>query len=269
MTFEDYFDKIYVINLPSRKDRLLSIRREMEALGVTVDAPKFSVPAAPVLDDPGGFPTRGVRGNFLSHLANIEDACDNGFERVLILEDDAIFRTSLRDPGFQRRVFEAADAHPWSMWFLGHRLKEHPWGSSKLVSPTTEAFTWAHCYAVHRRGLMALRDYLRLVRDRPAGHPEGGKMYIDGAFSHYRRQFPDRICLVSRPALSIQKSSDSNLANRQDASHSGSVHGLKTLARMAKDELWRRTGYVVRLRDPSSEGFSRSPRAAGGARPEP
>ena len=245
MSFEDYFEKIYVINLPSRPDRLLSIRKEMAALSVSVDAPKLSVPVAPILDDPGGFPTKGVKGNFLSHLANIEDAYDNGFERVLVLEDDAIFRSSLRDVVFQRVVLEAVDAHEWSMWFPGHALKSHPKGSSKLVYPTTEAFKWAHCYAVHRRGVKALRDYLHLVCDRPAGHSEGGKMYIDGALSHFRKQFTDHICLVSNPVLSIQKSSDTNLGARQDALHAGSVRTLKNVARRAKDELWRRTGMRI------------------------
>lgn len=247
MTFEEYFEKIYVINLPSRPDRLVSIRQEMMALRVSVETPKFSVPVAPILNEPGGFPTKGVKGNFLSHLANIEDAYDNGFERILVLEDDAIFRTTLYNVDYQAAVLEAVDAYEWSMWFPGHYLKSHPSDAPRLVYPTTQGFKWAHCYALNRRGIKALRDYLRLVYDRPPGHPEGGKMYIDGAFTHFRRQFTDHICLVSNPVLSIQKSSDTNLGTRQDASHSGTVNGLRNLARLAKDELWRRTGIHITL----------------------
>jgi hypothetical protein len=242
MTFEDFFDQIYVINLPSRVDRLASIKHELRALGVNVDGPKFSVPLAPILDDAGGFPTKGVRGNFLSHLANIEDACANRFKRILVLEDDAIFRSSLYNVDFQRYVLESVETYNWSMWFPGHHIQSHPNGSAKPVYQTTSAFEWAHCYTVHHRGLEALRDYMRLVYERPAGHPEGGKMYIDGALTHFRKQCTDRICLVSNPVLSIQKSSDTNLGARQDSNHQGAAHGLKSLLRAAKDELWRRTG---------------------------
>lgn len=242
MIFEEYFDKFYVINLPSRSDRLNSIRQELRRLGINVDSTKFTVPVAPILQDMAGFPTTGVRGNFLSHLANIEDACEQGFERILVLEDDAIFRSLLWNPAVQNYIAHSVEAYDWTMWFPGHHIKTHPWGSPKPIYQTTSAFKWAHCYAVHRRGLEALRDYLRLVCERPAGHPEGGKMYIDGALTHFRKQYTNHICLVSNPVLSVQKSSDTNLGSRQDANYAGSVRGIKSLARVAKDELWRRTG---------------------------
>jgi GR25 family glycosyltransferase involved in LPS biosynthesis len=241
-TLDDFFDKIYIINLPSRNDRLNSIYKELNYLGVRCDSLKILVPEAPVFDDAGGFPTKGVRGNFYSHLQNIEDACDNGFERILVLEDDAIFRSHLRRRDYQNFLLSKVEGHRWSMWFPGHFLTAHPDKAPKPVYQTTAGFKWAHCYAVHRRGMQALRDYLRLVSDRPAGHPEGGKMYIDGALHHFRRQFMDQVCLVSNPVLSIQKSSDTNLGLRQNSFHQGGAPLLKALARNAKDELWRRTG---------------------------
>lgn len=247
MTFEDFFDKIYIINLPSRPDRLVSIQGELRALGVDVDSPKVSIPFAPILDDADGFPTKGVRGNFMSHLANIEDACENELERILVLEDDAIFRTNLRNVDFQNYVLETVETYDWSMWFPGHHVGSHQAGSKKPVYRTKSAFKWAHCYAVHRRGLQTLRSYLQLVCNRPAGHPEGGKMYIDGAFSHFRQQFTDHICLVSNPVLSIQKSSDTNLGAKQDANYAGSINGVKNSVRAVKDELWRRSGVHVTL----------------------
>lgn len=242
MTFDDFFQKIYVINLPSRPDRLESVRTELRALNVSLDASRFTVPVAPVPEDADGFPTRGVRGNFLSHLGIIEDAHDRGYERILVLEDDAIFRSFLRAPARQRRILEAVEAQDWSMWFPGHDLRSHPAGSPTPVYPSRAAFKWAHCYVVHRRGIRALRDYLRLVCERPSGHAQGGRMYIDGALTHFRQQQTDHVCLVSYPVLSIQKSSDTNLGSRQDAGHSGSTHGPKNLARRAKDFVWRRTG---------------------------
>ena len=240
--FGDFFDRIYVINLPSRPDRLDSVRAEINALGVHDLSSKLFIPEAPICEDAGGFPTKGVRGNFYSHLQNIEDAHSNGFERILVLEDDAIFRSCLRQPYYQNYLLSKVEEHEWSMWFPGHFLTSHPRNSAKPVYQTTAGFKWAHCYAVHKRGIQPLRDYLKLVSERPAGHPEGGKMYIDGALHHFRKQFTDQICLVSNPVLSIQKSSNTNLGERQDSFHQGAAPVIKEMLRGAKDELWRRTG---------------------------
>ena len=242
-SFASFFDRIYVINLPSRPDRLESIRQEMRQLGIADLDSKLCVPDAPICDDAGGFPTKGVRGNFLSHLGNLEDAIENDFERILVLEDDAIFRRRLWRLDYQNYVLSQVEEHDWSMWFPGHQLTTHARDAAKPVYPTQTGFRWAHCYAVHRRGLRSLRDYLQLVARRDAGHPEGGKMYIDGALSHFRKQFSDHICLVSNPVLSIQKSTDTNLGQMQDPLHQGTVPLLKGVARQAKDELWRRTGW--------------------------
>ncbi|MEM9580858.1 MAG: hypothetical protein AAF891_09235, partial [Pseudomonadota bacterium] len=73
------------------------------------------------------------------------------------------------------------------------------------------------------------------------------KMYIDGALHHFRKQFTDQICLVSNPVLSIQKSNDTNLGERQNSFHQGAVPFVKRMARNAKDELWRRTGMRLSL----------------------
>jgi GR25 family glycosyltransferase involved in LPS biosynthesis len=247
ISFSDYFDGIYIINLPSRIDRRKSIREELSALGLYERGGNIFIPDAPIFEDSGGFPTKGVRGNFYSHLQIIEDAYDRGFERVLVLEDDAIFRSHLRRADYQNFVISKVEEYRWSMWFPGHFLTEHPDNAAKPVYQTTAGFKWAHCYAVHRRGMQALRDYLRLVGERPAGHPEGGKMYIDGALHHFRKQFVEQVCLISNPVLSIQKSSDTNLGERQNAFHRGGVPFAKIFARYAKDELWRRTGFHLNL----------------------
>ena len=102
------------------------------------------------------------------------------------------------------------------------------------------AFHWAHAYAVQAESLPELIEFLEKILDHPAGHPEGGKMYIDAAYSYYREKGASKLCLVSNPALSIQKGSTSNLAP------SGKQGGTKlknypiNLARYVRDEFWRR-----------------------------
>jgi hypothetical protein len=73
-----------------------------------------------------------------------------------------------------------------------------------LIPPTADFF-WAHCYAVHARVLPRLIAYLERATILPSGHPEGGKLYIDGEFTLFRRFNPDVVTLVANPRLSIQK----------------------------------------------------------------
>jgi glycosyl transferase family 25 len=243
-SLESFFDRIYVINLPSRPDRLKSICHELSKLGIVDKEAILSVPEAPIFDKPGGFSSKGVRGNFFSHLGIIEDAYQNRFDRILVLEDDAIFRSHLHNKTYQDFILSHVESHDWSMWFPGHLLASQPKGVSKPVYNSTAAFNGAHCYAVHRRGIASLRDYLRIVSERSAGHPEGGKMYIDGALTHFRRQFTDHICLISNPVLSIQKSSDTNLGNTQNSFYDGTVPWVKSFLRDVKDQFWRLPGHV-------------------------
>lgn len=238
--FAEYFPAVYVINLPERTDRLASVREELGRLGLNDD--RVQVPDAPIAGDANGFPSRGVYGNFLSHLSILKDISNRGLERALILEDDAIFRTGLRAPEFQRRIVAEAEAQNWAMWFIGHRLRQGLRGEKRGVVRTERPFTWAHCYAVRAPVLDDLIGYLSAVIDRPAGDPLGGKMYIDGAFGMFRRQFTDHACVVCNPAMSIQKGSHSNLA--QPDGHR--VSAVLETARRARDEFWRRTGIDFR-----------------------
>ena len=127
------------------------------------------------------------------------------------------------------------------MWFGGHKLTGELAGETDFLVPTTLGFTWAHCYVVNHTALGDLVDYMEETLERPVGDPKGGKMYIDGAFGHFRRQFQQHVCLVSNPAISIQKGVTSNLGSGSGfARHVGA--SLTSAARSARDEVWRWTG---------------------------
>lgn len=248
--FPTYFDRIYIINLPSRSDRLQSIHRELERLGFDLaqDGTKdrIFVPDAPMPEDANGFPSPGVHGNFLSHFEILQDAQAHGSGRTLVLEDDAIFLRCLRSPRRQAAILRAVEAHNWGTWFPGHLLRAELASLPKQVAQTALPFTWAHCYAVHARALADLVAFLEATLERPAGHPEGGKLYIDAALSLFRKTRPDYPSLISNPALSVQKGTTSNLAKWRGYDSWSLGHLAISQVRAVRDEIWRWTGHDFR-----------------------
>lgn len=232
MSLFDYFGRVEIIHLPSRADRLDALRIELARAGLDID--KASIPAAPVMTEANGFPSAGVYGNFLSHLQIIQRAYDDGLESVLILEDDAIF--SRRFAKRQQNIVDQLSNSAWDIAYIGHSLSELPTATTDLV-PFKGDLMWAHCYAINIRIMPRLLQYLLSTIETPSGDPRGGKLYIDAAFTLFRQQNPDVICLVSAPCLSVQKGTNSDLGR---ASHYRSVFPwLISVARQLRDECWR------------------------------
>lgn len=229
----DFFERVSIINLPSRADRLRALRGELRRVGFDIDNPKVTIPFAPEPADANGFPSRGVYGNFLSHLAILESAYQDGLQNVLVLEDDAIFSARFRTCP----MVETLSSQPWDICFIGHALKLAPAPSGFLRSDAP--FKWAHCYAVNRSAMPRLVDYLKATIERPVAHPAGGKMYIDGAFSLFRQQNPDVVSLLAAPSLSSQKGSPSNLSARKWYDENPLTKPIVASARAIRDELWR------------------------------
>lgn len=232
----DYFDRLAIIHLPDRVDRLRALRRELSRIGIDIGCSKVSIPEPPMPETSNGFKSRGVYGNFLSHLEIIESAYRDGLDTIWVLEDDAIF--SKRFQTQQLPIMQYLRENEWDQFFIGHTvLEELPVTTTGLVR-YSGPFIWAHSYAIHRRIMPRLIEYLRKTIDREVGHPEGGKMYIDAAHFFFRQFNPDVICVVSSPCLSVQKGSPSSLNSPRWFQRS--VFGtLLSLGRGIRDECWR------------------------------
>jgi hypothetical protein len=237
MNLYQYFDRIAVIHLPERRDRFKALSRDLRALGIDINQSKIQVPHAPRPSDLDGWPSRGVYGNFLSHLEILRQALKDGLQTIWVLEDDAIFSRRMRRE--QGSLVARLQNCEWGLCFFGHslthELAKQPAG---LVSSTAE-FIWAHCYAVHARVLPRLVSYLERAVELPSGHPDGGKLYIDGALNMFRRSNPDVVTLVGNPALSLQKGCPSNLNDAKWYDTVIATRPLVSLARLARDEWWR------------------------------
>ena len=85
ITFLDYFDFIYCINLNRRRDRWKKVQKEFERMGVLHKVFRF--------DAIENF-ENGHIGCALSHRNIIQDAKIKGYKNILIFEDDIFFRYS-------------------------------------------------------------------------------------------------------------------------------------------------------------------------------
>ncbi len=237
MNLYEYFDRISIIHLPERKDRYYALVKELRRMGIDIRGSKVDVPNVPRPEDPNGFPSRGVYSCFLSHLEIHKKALKDGLDTVWVLEDDAIF--SRRMCGIQGALVDTLQNTKWDMCYLGHTLTKELAGQPAGLVPPAADFLWAHCYAVHARVLPRLVPYLERATVLPSGHPEGGKLHVDAAFTLFRRFNPDVVTLVSNPRLSIQRGSFSSLNDRRWYDKSVVARPLVSAARSMRDQWWR------------------------------
>ncbi len=237
MTLFEYFDRVRLIHLPNRVDRLEAISAEIQKIGGSTDHPKFAIPHAPMCDHADGFVSKGVRGSFLSHYEILRDALEAGAKNVWILEDDAIFSRSMIAK--QQELVDALVNRSWDLCFFGHsenrRILQHPKG----LIPAPIDFYQAHCYAVNASVLPRVVAYLEENLRNPPGHPRGGRMYIDAAYTMFRRLDSDAVCLMCNPSIARQKGCVSSLNSAPWYDRFRPSRPLVAFARQCRDEVWR------------------------------
>jgi len=238
-----YFDRTAIIHLPERVDRMTALRKELVGAGFDLSSPKLAVPNPPRPSDANGFVSKGVYGNFLSHLQILKSSYTDGLENVLVLEDDAIFSRTFISK--QNEISMSLASNPWDIVFFGHSVGSGlPKSASHLVTFSGK-FQWSHCYGVNRRIMPRIIQYFEETLQREAGHPNGGKMYIDAAHNEFRRLNPDVICLLGAPCLSVQRGSPSSLGEK--ANWYDTRNFLKrplSWIRSARDQFWR-MGFIT------------------------
>ena len=193
------FERIFVINLAHRTDRRQQMQAQLASVGVAHDSPQLQWFPAVRPDEAGGFPTIGARGCYLSHLGVLRAAA--GLRNVLILEDDLDFVS-----GFALPALEPG----WGMFYGGARHALVPTGPVTRAAPS-EPVECAHFLALDGAVIAPLIAYLEAILRRPTGHPEGGPMHVDGAYSRFRADHPEVLTLVATPDLGTQRSSRSDI----------------------------------------------------------
>lgn len=206
----DFFDHTYVINLAERKDRRRLITREFEKIGTPLPSERVSIYPAIRPNDAAGFPSIGARGCFLSQLGVMEDAHRKGYETILVLEDDCRFVTDFSH--LQSRVCEELTTKHWDFAYLGHGLDLPESKDDSLFSTYKQEIRLAHFFGVHAHVIERLIGFLHQILEHPPGHPDGGPMHVDGAWSTFRLQNPSVVTLVANPSFGNQRASMSDIA---------------------------------------------------------
>ncbi|APW58732.1 glycosyltransferase family 25 protein [Paludisphaera borealis] len=229
MVISDYFAKTYIINLPARSDRRRETNAMLKRVGLATGSGGIEYFPATRPDSAGDFASIGTRGCFLSHLGALKKARDEGAANVLLMEDDLEI-----DPKFSNLTdafVSTLRKEPWGFVYFGHRLTDVPPSpGGELLIPYRGPIVTAHFVGINGTVLPRLIDFLDTVLGRPGGHPDGGPMHVDGAYSTFRQQNPDVLTLVAQPSLGWQRSSKSDITT----AWFDSVPGLNVLSGLAR-----------------------------------
>jgi hypothetical protein len=208
MKIKDYFDRVYVINLPSRPERLEAITRELKRADLDFSSGKVELFRALRPDDAAGFPNIGFRGCFLSHLQIIKLARRDNLSNVLIVEDDSLFRRRLL--GNQERVVNLLQKKDWDLVYFGHSVQLPKFQQIEFVEFPGD-FLGGQFYGVRGRifdKLIAFMDdyQQKIMKARPA--VDHG---YDGVMNLFRKETPNLVTLIAAENLVEQKDFSSDI----------------------------------------------------------
>ena len=186
MKVNDYFDKVVVINLDRRTDRMEKLVPQLEELGIQYE--RFSAIDAKELN------IEGYIAGTMSHVAVWKKYLG---QKVLILEDDALFCDN-----FNEKFTEVMQTLPsdWDIFYLGVLLPKHTGRVDEINNPhwyKQIMSTGAQAYCL-KPGKM--QHFINKI--------DGYEWYIDIAL---RLENIDSNCLVTQPNLVTQFPSYSDL----------------------------------------------------------
>lgn len=172
-----YFPHVFIINLKRRQDRWDRIQRELDQIEWPFSTPvRFEAVDGKVERPPPRWRVGpGAWGCYQSHLRILKYAQEEGWDRVMIFEDDATFRSDLAS-----RVREFFKELPsvWEMCYLGgqHRPRAgFPGAPVPNINVTPNIaiphdVNRTHAMAFQRHFYDFILDYLSIERFHRAHH---------------------------------------------------------------------------------------------------
>lgn len=157
-----FFDRVYVINLERRKDRWNRFLKSLPASWPFGPPVRFQAIDGEEFQPPIYWSeNRGAWGCYCSHLAVHGHALESGFERILILEDDAVF---CRGFGPEVSAFLSRLPDDWELAYLGGQHIELHLGRPVQINELVYAPFNAnrlHAYAIQSTSaLQRIYDFL-------------------------------------------------------------------------------------------------------------
>lgn len=231
-------DLTIILTLRDRPDRQRDTTTMMDRIGHPIDgdAIRFQISDRP--KDPHGFPSIGAYGCFCSHLEAFKTAARENARRLLILEDDILFKTA--DTARLSALSDEFQTHPFAMAYGG--FQERPIGSNivsdhLIEAPAASPIVLAHCVMFDGGILPDLVAYLEAILTREPGDPIGGPMHVDGAYNHFRKDHPHLRTLAVDPPIAFQRSSASDIAVKRIIDRTPLLKNLTAASRRVKNYL--------------------------------
>lgn len=204
MKLNDYFDKIYCINLDRRTDRWEECEKIFKELDITVE--RFSATDGKLLTLPHGDVYNAELAGSISHTEVIKLARNNGYKNILILEDDIEF-----NPDVNNLFSEYIKQVPtdWDLLFFGGN---HVGGSSIINTNVQRLFrSYAiHAYGVNKQSYDVLIHYMETKIDKVKNTPE--KLTPSVAADYFMADLHKNLSVYGfRPHLAWQRTGFSDI----------------------------------------------------------
>jgi len=143
----DFFDKIYCINLDSRKDRWEKCCDKFSRLGIKDKVERFPALTLPHLTDIDP-KTRGRAGCALSHATILRKAAELGLKNYLVLEDDFDLCYPPEECLESLRLTHQELPEEWDILYLGGNLTDE-YGTFPLGNFSDNLFRLKSCHTTH------------------------------------------------------------------------------------------------------------------------
>jgi glycosyl transferase family 25 len=142
-TLNDYFEKIYCINLAKRSERWESAKKQF--LNNNITAIRYEAIDGNQYDLVNNLKP-GELGCLLSHLNILKECQKNNIENVLITEDDVEFCEDLNEKFFHYQK----ELPEWDILYLGanHALC-NPYESNPPIKVSKHVYRILHAYSTH------------------------------------------------------------------------------------------------------------------------
>lgn len=214
-TLNNFFDKIYCINLDKRIDKYNECLIEFEKLNIKVE--RFpAIDGSPIFKQ-GMNLTAGAYGLMLTHKQIIKNVINNNYKNVLILEDDVTFINN-----FYEFFYNKIESLPndWDLLYLGGNNMFHR-GKFNLITGNPNMLihkynyrslnyelcktTWTqttHAVAINNKAFTNVNNYLNNYHNKP----------IDDIFCMMQQSGYNVYTFL--PSLALQRPSISDIENR-------------------------------------------------------
>jgi len=199
-----------LISMKARAERRQRIDAGLAGYDLSLEALGVEIFDGLAFGEANGFPSKGVRGCFTSHMTLMQE-CAASEKSMLVMEDDIDFHFD-RITRFHKAVPDLQSTG-WDIVYLGYLVPETS-GAPRLETYSGGTIG-GHFYGVTPAFARAVADYMMSCTTRPPGDPVGGPMYRDAAFTMFRERNPARVTKLAIPALGGQFSSRSDLTPKR------------------------------------------------------